>query len=265
MLARIKSARGQRAVCLPHHPTLCFFSVPPPLFSPLVVIFERNEWITTKHHQQQQQQLRSQWSDPGTASDLLHQALMEAWQIQHHMGGQGGGGQRRWAGPKGLSQSPCSICLPHPSPLHILRRAETASHAETNVKINHYDLSCSALTCSPLVTFAFHISSRVISSSPNIKKDSFYTVSTSLLHFMQNELQPQYLPPQCFPLAQHRTQKRLHGAAYAVQARERAMLMSHLDNEVWSWQDLSKEQLPLPAVRTWGLEVTLSACTPKPL
>lgn len=173
MLARIKSARGQRAVCLPHHPTLCFFSVPPPLFSPLVVIFERNEWITTKHHQQQQQQLRSQWSDPGTASDLLHQALMEAWQIQHHMGGQGGGGQRRWAGPKGLSQSPCSICLPHPSPLHILRRAETASHAETNVKINHYDLSCSALTCSPLVTFAFHISSRVISSSPNIKKRLF--------------------------------------------------------------------------------------------
>lgn len=64
------------------------------------------------------------------------------------------------------------------------------------------------------------------------KKDSFYTVSTSLLHFMQNELQPQYLPPQCFPLAQHRTQKRLYGAAYAVQARERAMLMSHLDNEV---------------------------------
>lgn len=100
---------------------------------------------------------------------------MEAWQIQHHMGGQGGGGQRRWAGPKGLSQSPCSICLPHPSPLHILRRAETASHAETNVKINHYDLSCSALTCSPLVTFAFHISSRVISSSPNIKKKTLFT------------------------------------------------------------------------------------------
>lgn len=175
MLARIKSARGQRAVCLPHHPTLCFFSVPPLLFSPPVVIFERNEWVTTKHHQQQQQQLRSQWSDPRTASDLLHQALMEAWQIQHHMGGQGGGGQRRWAGPKGLSQSPCSICLPHPSPLHILRRAETASHAETNVKINHYDLSCSALTCSPLVTFAFHISSRVISSSPNIKKKTLFT------------------------------------------------------------------------------------------
>lgn len=175
MLARIKSARGQRAVCLPHHPTLCFFSVPPLLFSPPVVIFERNEWVTTKHHQQQQQQLRSQWSDPGTASDLLHQALMEAWQIQHHMGGQRGGGQRRWAGPKGLSQSPCSICLPHPSPLHILRRAETASHAETNVKINHYDLSCSALTCSPLVTFAFHISSRVISSSPNIKKKTLFT------------------------------------------------------------------------------------------
>lgn len=175
MLARFKSARGQRAVCLPHHPTLCFFSVPPLLFSPPVVIFERNEWVTTKHHQQQQQQLRSQWSDPGTASDLLHQALMEAWQIQHHMGGQGGGGQRRWAGPKGLSQSPCSICLPHPSPLHILRRAETASHAETNVKINHYDLSCSALTCSPLVTFAFHISSRVISSSPNIKKKTLFT------------------------------------------------------------------------------------------
>lgn len=151
------------------------FLCPPPLFSPPVVIFERNEWVTTKHHQQQQQQLRSQWSDPGTASDLLHQALMEAWQIQHHMGGQGGGGQRRWAGPKGLSQSPCSICLPHPSPLHILRRAETASHAETNVKINHYDLSCSALTCSPLVTFAFHISSRVISSSPNIKKKTLFT------------------------------------------------------------------------------------------
>lgn len=32
MLARIKSARGQRAVCLPHHPTLCFFSVPSPPF-----------------------------------------------------------------------------------------------------------------------------------------------------------------------------------------------------------------------------------------
>lgn len=82
----------------------------------------------------------------------------------------GGGGRRSRAGPKGLSQSPCSICLPHPSPLHILRRAETASHAETNVKINHYDLSCSALTCSPLVTFPFRSHSRAISSSPNKKR-----------------------------------------------------------------------------------------------
>ena len=77
-------------------------------------------------------------------------------------------------GRRGLSQSPCSICLPHPSPLHILRRAETASHAETNVKINHYDLSCSALTCSPPVTFPFHSHSRAISSSPN-KTDPPFT------------------------------------------------------------------------------------------
>ena len=137
-----------------------FFSISLLLFWSCVC----NEWITT-------QQLWSQWSDPGTASDLLHQAVREAWQIQHHMGGRwgiGGGGGRRSkrsrAGPKGPSQSPCSICLPHPSPLHILRRAETASHAETNVKINHYDLSCSGLPCSPLVTFPFHSHSRAISS-----------------------------------------------------------------------------------------------------
>lgn len=70
-------------------------------------------------------------------------------------------------GRRGLSQSPCSICLPHPSPLHILRRAETASRAETNVKINHCDLSCSALARSPPVTFPFRSHSRAISSSPN--------------------------------------------------------------------------------------------------
>lgn len=57
---------------------------------------------------------------------------------------------------------------------------------------------------------------------------------------MQSELQPQCLPPQCFPW--HSTaQQRLYGAAYGVRARERLMLMSHLDNEVYSWQDLSSE------------------------
>lgn len=35
------------------------------------------------------------------------------------------------------------------------------------------------------------------------------------------------------------------GAAYGVQAREHLMLMSHLDNEVSSWQDLSSEHLLL--------------------
>jgi len=217
-------------------------------------IWECNEWITAQNQQQQQQQwqqqLWSQWSDPGTVSDLLHQALREAWQIQHHTGGQrGGGGWRRWAGPKGLSQSPCSICLPHPSSLHILRRAETASHAETNVKINHYDLSCSALTCSPLVTFAFQVSSQAISSSSNKKRPLLQKESIILLHFSAKWVAAQCLPSQCFPW--HRTTKQR--AAYAVREREQLMLMSHLDNEVWSWQDLSSKQAtPPPLPRTWG-------------
>lgn len=79
-------------------------------------------------------------------------------------------------GRRGSANPPCSICLPHPSPAHILRRAETASHAETNVKINHRNLSCSALTCSPLVTFPFHSSSQAI-SSPN-RKDPFANWAT---------------------------------------------------------------------------------------
>lgn len=159
--------------------------------------------------------------------------------------GGGGRGQRSRAGPKGLSQSPCSIRLPHPSPVHILRRAETASHAETNVKINHHDLSCSAFTCSPLVTFPFHSSSQAI-SSPNTK-DPFTHWATPLLHSMQNELQPQ-----CLPLALSSTAW-LYGAAQGVCASEQLRLMSHLDNEVWFWQDLSSKQ-PLPTVRTWWLE-----------
>lgn len=32
--------------------------------------------------------------------------------------------------------------------------------------------------------------------------------------------------------------------AYGVRARERPMLMSHLDNEVYSWQHLSSEPPP---------------------
>lgn len=95
-------------------------------------------------------------------------------------------------GRRASANPPCSICLPHPSPVHILRRAETASHVETNVKINHRNLSCSALACSPLVTFPFHSSSQAI-SSPN-RKDPFCTLSYPLLHFMRNELQPQCLP-----------------------------------------------------------------------
>lgn len=65
-----------------------------------------------------------------------------------------------------------SVC--HIPLLCILWRAETANHAETNVKINHNNLSCSALTCSPLVTFPFHSSSRAISFFPN-KKDPLHS------------------------------------------------------------------------------------------
>lgn len=92
-----------------------------------------------------------------------------------------------WAelGRRGLGQSPCSSCLPHPCPLHILRRAETASHAETNVKINCYDLSCSTLTCFSLVEISI---STVFFFFSN-KKDSLAHRTSPLLHFMQKELQ----------------------------------------------------------------------------
>ena len=115
-----------------------------------------------------------------------------------------GGGQRRrrteeqsWA--EGGSANPPAPSVCHiPSPLHILRRAETANHAETNVKINHYDLSCSALACFPLVTFPSHSSSRPISLLP------------------KKNLQTQCLPPQWFPW--HRaTQQRLYGRPMACE------------------------------------------------
>lgn len=153
MLVRIKPEEV-RAHCLfttPSYPQLFFFLLLLVVITKLCVC---NEWITTQ--QQQQQHLWSQWSDPGTASDLLHQALREAWQIQHHTGGQwgGGGGWRSRAGAEGAQPIPLlHLSATSLSSLHILRRAETASHAETNVKINHYDLSCSALTC---LTWHFH-------------------------------------------------------------------------------------------------------------
>lgn len=130
----------------------------------------------------------------------------------------GGGGWRRRAGPKGLSQSPCSICLPHPSSLHILRRAETASHAETNVKINHYDLSCSALTCSPLVTFPFHSSSQGYIFSQN-KKRPLYTLSIALLHFMQKRAAATMSSPSVLSLARNNAAEALWGGLWCVSER----------------------------------------------
>ena len=111
MLVRIKPGEV-RALFVsrvrPSAPPCClFFSCC--VFVSLLLFWSRmcNEWITAQHQQQQQQQLWSQWSDPGTASDLLHQALREAWQIQHHTSGRrGGGGRRSRAGPKGAQPIP---------------------------------------------------------------------------------------------------------------------------------------------------------------
>lgn len=91
------------------------------IFAARLLRWECNERIGTQPNQQQQQQLWSQRSDSGTACDLLHQALREAWQIQHHTAGQRGGGRRRmrkrrWDGPKGAQPIPPSAA---PSVCHI--------------------------------------------------------------------------------------------------------------------------------------------------
>lgn len=150
--------------------------------------------------------------------------------------------------PRPSNPPPAPSVCHIPLPLHILRRAETASHAETNVKINHYDLSCSALTCSPSVKFPFH------SQQPGSLFFKYNTHSAS--HTGQAPLPspPSHSlyakmsrtpPPTVLSPAQHITAEGLYGAAYGVRAREHLMLMPHLDNEVYSWRDLSSERLLL--------------------
>lgn len=156
---------------------------------------ECSEWITT-----QNQQLCSQWSDPGTVSDLLHQALREAWQIQRYASRQRGGWGRGGGevGRRGAKPIPVLfLSATSFSPLHILQRAETASHAETNVKINRWGRRCSALTCPPLVKLAFQDSSQAVSSSSSSSLAE--KQSTTVLHFMLSEFSTVSSPSEFFP------------------------------------------------------------------
>lgn len=54
----------------------------------LQLLYVMSESSSSGHpHHQPQQQIWGQWSDLRTMADLLHQTLMEEWQIQPHMGG----------------------------------------------------------------------------------------------------------------------------------------------------------------------------------
>lgn len=131
-------------------------------------------------------------------------------------------GRRGSANPPPPAPSVCHI----PSPRHILRRAETASHAETNVKINRFDLSCSALTCSPLVTFASQLSPARLPLLQIQKKGPLYKInSIPLLHFRHH-----VSPLSAFPGTVQ------HSRGFMGRAREQLLLMSHLDDEVRSWR-----------------------------
>lgn len=105
-----------------------------------------------------------------------------------------------------------SACPPHGCPLHILQRAQTASQAEANVKINNDDPSCSA-----------HSGSHCRAAPKERKPPPTSKMSRS--------------PPSVLSLAPTNTAE-TSWAARGARARKRLGLMSRLDNEVHSWRNL---------------------------
>lgn len=126
-------------------------------------------------------------------------------------------------GPQPIPSLHLHHCL-----LHILLRVQTASHAEANVKINNYDLSWSAHSDSQCQAIFFFL----FSEGRNLL--AHWTPLTSPISCKMSSSLP---PHQCFPW-HSRTRQGLYGATCGVRARKRLMLMSRVDNEVCTWQDL---------------------------